>query len=58
MFSDALLEKIFSDERMKHIPLEYQSTIVHAVEDAMEVRFYSESPYMSKEEMLNEVCSR
>ena len=53
MFSDALLEKIFCDERMRHIPLEYQSTVVHVVEDAMETRFYTENPYM-----LNEVCSR
>ena len=50
MFSDVLLEKIFCDERMRHIPLEYQSTVVHVVEDAMETRFYTEKPYMSKEE--------
>ena len=58
MFSDVLLEKIFCDERMRHIPLEYQSTVVHVVEDAMEKRFYTEKPDMSKEDMLNEVCSR
>ena len=56
MFSDVLLEKIFCDERMRHIPLEYQSTVVHVVEDAMEKRFYTEKPYMSKTVLVTQIA--
>lgn len=37
MFSDAILVKIFSDDRLNGIPLEYQSTVVHVVEDVTDL---------------------
>lgn len=58
MFSDTLLTKIFSDDRLRNVPLEYQSTVIHVVEDALEKRFYTEKPYAEKEEILKELCER
>lgn len=58
MFSDALLTKIFSDDRLRNVPLDYQSTVIHVVEDALEKRFYTEIPYADKEEILNDLCER
>lgn len=58
MFSNALLEKIFADDRMRSVPLQYQSTVVHVVEEAMEKRFYTENPYMDKNKILDEICNR
>lgn len=58
MFSDALLTKIFSDDRLRHVPLEYQSTVIRVVEDALEKLFYTEKPYAEKEEILKELCER
>lgn len=58
MFSDELLERIFCDERMKDIPLCIQSTVVHVVEDALENRYYTENVYMTKEDILNDVCNK
>lgn len=57
MFSDELLTLIFSDKRLCNVPLEYQSTVVHAVEDAMQKRFYTEHPELSKDEILDDVCN-
>lgn len=58
MFSDRLLESIFIDERLRSVPLEYQSTVLNTVQDAMEKRFYTESPDLSREEILNDICNR
>lgn len=58
MFSDELLGQIFIDERLRSVPLEYQTTTLNAVQDAIEKRFYTENPYMSKEEILSDLCSR
>lgn len=57
MFSDELLGKIFIDERLRSVPLEYQSTVINAVQDAIEERI-SENPDMSREEILNDICNR
>ncbi len=32
MFSDDILEKIFSDKETKHVPIGYQSTMVSVIE--------------------------
>lgn len=58
MFSDQLLESIFIDERLRNVPLEYQSTVLNTVQDAIEKRFYLENPDMSREEILNDICNR
>lgn len=57
MFSDELLEKIFIDERLRNVPLEYQSTVLNTVQDAIEERI-SENPDMSREEILNDIRNR
>lgn len=49
MFSDAILVQIFSDDRLNGIPLEYQSTVVHVVEDVIDRRFYTDKPFASRE---------
>lgn len=36
MFSDEVLEKIFSREDVMKIPLIYQSTMIHAVQEVLE----------------------
>lgn len=36
MFSDKILEKIFSNPQIQQIPFEYQSTMIHAIEKAIE----------------------
>ena len=36
MFNDAFLEKIFSDERLKNIPIGFQSTMIDIISDALE----------------------
>ena len=36
MFSDEMLEKIFSDKEMQSIPIGYQSTIIHVIEKIIE----------------------
>lgn len=56
MFSDDLLTIIFSDSRLCNIPLEFQSTVVHVVEDAMQKRFYTDKSDLSKEQILDDVC--
>lgn len=56
MFSDELLTIIFSDGRLCNIPLEFQSTVVHVVEDAMQKRFYTDNLELSKEQILDDVC--
>lgn len=56
MFSDDLLTIIFSDSRLCNIPLEFQSTIVHVVEDAIQKRFYTDAKELSKEQILDDVC--
>lgn len=58
MFSDAILVQIFSDDRLNGIPLEYQSTVVHVVEDVIDRSVYTDKPFASKEEILEDVCER
>lgn len=36
MFSDEILEKIFSREDVMKIPIVYQSTMVHAIQEVLE----------------------
>lgn len=36
MFNDAFLERIFSDERLKNIPIGIQSTMIDVISDALE----------------------
>lgn len=57
MFSDRLTEKIYMDERLNNIPFEYKSSVLRAVQDAIESRVL-ENPDMSREEILNDICNR
>jgi len=57
MFSDGLTEKIYMDERLNNIPFEYKSSVLRAVQDAIE-SLVSENPDMSREEILNDICNR
>lgn len=57
MFSDGLTEKIYMDERLNNIPFEYKSSVLRAVQDAIESRVL-ENPDMSREEILNDICNR
>ena len=36
MFSDSVLEKIFSDKEIQTVPFEYQSIAIHAIERVLE----------------------
>ena len=36
MFSDEALEKIFSSKEIQEIPIAYQSTIIHVIENILE----------------------
>lgn len=36
MFSDEILEKIFTDESVNKVPLVYQSIMIRAVENALD----------------------
>ena len=36
MFSDKLLEKIFSEKEIQRVPFEYQSTVIHVVERVLD----------------------
>lgn len=44
MFTDAVLEKIFSHEEMQKIPIGAQSTAVHVFEEILSDRL-EENPY-------------
>jgi len=57
MFSDELTERIYMDERLDNIPFDYKSSVLRAVQDAIESRVL-ENPDMSREEILNDICNR
>lgn len=57
MFSDDLTERIYMDERLSNIPFEYKSSIIHAVQDAIESKIL-ENPDMGREEILSDICNR
>lgn len=40
MFSDEILEKIFANNESKKVPIGYQSTMIHVVEDVLEEAGY------------------
>lgn len=58
MFSEELLEQIFVNDRLRGIPLSYQSAVIHAVEDEVEKRYYTEHKYNTKEDVLKDICTR
>lgn len=51
MFTDGVLEKIFSRPELRKIPIDYQSTMIHAIEEALE-DILEENPYVSLSELL------
>lgn len=36
MFSDNILEKIFNKDEVRKVPLQYQSIMIHAIEEAID----------------------
>lgn len=36
MFNDTFLEKIFSDERLKNVPIGFQSIMIDVISDVLE----------------------
>ena len=36
MFSDNILEKIFNKDEVRKVPLQYQSIMIHAIEEIIE----------------------
>lgn len=51
MFSDEILEKIFSHKEMQKIPVGCQSTAVHVFEEILSDRL-EENPYVSVSELF------
>lgn len=51
MFSGGVLERIFSRPELHKIPIDYQSTVIHAVEEALE-DILEENPYVTISELL------
>lgn len=40
MFSDEILEKIFSNERVNQVPIIYQNIMIKAIEEVLEEQKY------------------
>lgn len=36
MFNESILESIFCDDRTKCVPIAYQSTMIHVIEDTLD----------------------
>lgn len=51
MFTDGVLEKIFSRPETRSIPVGTQSTMIHAIEEALQ-EILEENPYVSLSELL------
>lgn len=53
MFTDGVLEKIFSRPELHKIPIGYQSTIIHAIEGTLE-DILEENPCIALRQILSE----
>lgn len=51
MFTDGVLERIFSRPELRKIPFDYQSIVIHAVEEALE-DILEENPYATLSQLL------
>lgn len=51
MFTDGVLEKIFSRKEIRNITPETQSTMIHEIEEALQ-EILEENPYVSLSELL------
>lgn len=51
MFSDKVIEKIYSDANLNAVPLEYASKVISIVQDAIE-EIKEENPYVSISELF------
>ena len=51
MFADGVLERIFSRPETRSIPVGTQSTMIHAIEEALQ-EILEENPYVSLSELL------
>lgn len=51
MFTDGVLEKIFSRPETRNIPPGMQSEVIHAIETVLE-EILEENPYVSLSELL------
>ena len=52
MFSDEILEKIFTNPETVNVPIVYQSTMIHAIEEVLE-KVKEENPNVSLSEFLS-----
>lgn len=52
MFSDEILEKIFANPESHKVPIGYQSTMIHVVENVLE-EMKGEKPYATLSELLS-----
>jgi hypothetical protein len=54
MLKDEILEMIFADEESHNVPIGYQSTMIHVVENVLdEIR--RENPYAKLSELFSDV---
>lgn len=51
MFADGVLERIFSQPETRSIPVGTQSTMIRAIEEALQ-EILEENPYVSLSELL------
>lgn len=51
MFTDGVLEKIFSRKEIRNIPPGIQSTMIHEIEEALQ-EILEENPYVTLSELL------
>lgn len=51
MFSDRVLDKIYSDKSLNTVPVEYTSKVIAVVQDAIE-QIKEEEPYVSISELF------
>ena len=52
MFSDEILERIFTHPETKYVPMAYQSTMIHAIESVLD-EVKEENPNVSLSEFLS-----
>lgn len=52
MFSDDVLEKIFLHPELQNVPIAYQSSVIHAIEEILK-EIKEDNPYVSLSELLS-----
>ncbi|MCM1224427.1 MAG: hypothetical protein NC548_59260 [Lachnospiraceae bacterium] len=55
MFSEDLIGTMYADDRMRSVPIEYQSTVLRVVQEAIEKR-YNDDKSQHHLDTLKEIC--